>query len=378
MNNKDFGLILLSAGGTGGHMFPAAALARDLISRGYRVALATDPRGKALAKVFDGVPVHVLQAGTMGAGLKGKVLGLARLSVGMAQAWSLLGKLRPAVVVGFGGYPSVPAVYMAQRMGIPTVIHEQNAVLGRANKMLAPRADRIAMSWPQPESALDKALRDRVVVTGNPVREDIAALFTKPYPALKQDGTLRIFVMGGSLGASVFATIVPGALANLPAAQRTRLEVTQQCRADDLGTTRQIYEIAGIKAHLETFFFDVPERLAQAHLLICRSGASTVAEVAAAGRPAIFVPYPHHADHQQKINAESIADVGGAWVMTQDGFTKDALMARIETFLQNPETLFRAAEAARGCGRPDAARKLGNVVTAIASGWDARRTEEAT
>lgn len=375
--DKEYGLILLSAGGTGGHMFPAAALARDLISRGYRVALATDPRGKALAKVFDGVPVHVLQAGTMGAGLKGKAMGMARLSVGMAQAWALLGKLKPAVVVGFGGYPSVPAVYMAQRRGIPTVIHEQNAVLGRANKMLAPRADRIAMSWPQPEAALDKALRERVIVTGNPVRDDIAALFTKPYPALKQDGVLRIFVMGGSLGASVFATIVPGALANLPAAQRARLEVTQQCRADDLALTKEIYEIAGIKAHLETFFFDVPERLAQAHLLICRSGASTVAEVAAAGRPAIFVPYPHHADHQQKVNAESIADAGGAWVMTQDGFTKEALMARIETFLQNPETLFRAAEAARSCGRPDASRKLGNVVMALAAGWDRQGEQES-
>lgn len=375
MTDKDYGLILLSAGGTGGHMFPAAALARDLISRGYRVALATDPRGRALAKVFEDVPVHVLQAGTMGAGLKGKVLGLSRLGMGMAQAWGLLGRLKPSVVVGFGGYPSVPAVYMAQRLGIPTVIHEQNAVLGRANKMLAPRSQRIAMSWPQPEAALDQSLRQRVVVTGNPVRDDIAALYTKPYPALKQDGVLRIFVMGGSLGASVFATIVPGALANLPPAQRARLEVTQQCRADDLGLTKEIYEIAGIKAHLETFFFDVPERLAQAHLLICRSGASTVAEVAAAGRPAIFVPYPHHADHQQKVNAESIADAGGAWVMTQDGFTKEALTARVETFLQNPEALFRAAEAARSCGRPDAARKLGNVVMALAAGWDGRKAE---
>ena len=376
MTDKDFGLILLSAGGTGGHMFPAAALARDLISRGYRVALATDPRGKALAKVFEGVPVHVLQAGTMGAGLKGKLTGMARLSLGIAQAWKLINKLKPAVVVGFGGYPSVPAVYMAQRLGIPTVIHEQNAVLGRANRMLAPRAQRIAMSWPQNDPSLG-GMQDRIVVTGNPVREDIAALFTKPYPALKQDGTLRIFVMGGSLGASIFSTIVPAALANLPPAQRARLEITQQCRADDLPTTRVIYEIAGIKAHLETFFFDVPERLAQAHLLICRSGASTVAEVAAAGRPAIFVPYPHHADHQQKVNAESIADAGGAWVMPQDGFTKDALTARIETFLQNPETLFRAAEAARSCGRPDATRKLGNVVTALASGWDAGKNGKA-
>ncbi|MBU0799897.1 MAG: undecaprenyldiphospho-muramoylpentapeptide beta-N-acetylglucosaminyltransferase, partial [Alphaproteobacteria bacterium] len=369
MNNKDFGLILLSAGGTGGHMFPAAALARDLISRGYTVALATDPRGKALAHVFGSdIPVHVLQAGKLGGGIKGKVTGMAKLSLGMIQAWQLIGKLKPSVVVGFGGYPSVPAVYMAQRCGIPTVIHEQNAVLGRANKMLSSRAARIAMSWPQQDGALDKASSTRVVVTGNPVREEISTLYTRPYPALKQDGTLRIFVMGGSLGASIFSTIVPQALANLPPAQRARLEITQQCRAVDLATTREIYEIAGIKARLETFFFDVPELLGQTHLVVSRSGASTVAEVTAAGRPAIFVPYPHHADHQQKVNADSVADAGGAWVMTQDGFTKDALMARIETFLQNPETLFRAAEASRSCGRPDAARKLGNVVTALASG----------
>lgn len=371
MIQKDNGLILLSAGGTGGHMFPAAALARDLMARGYRVALATDPRGKALAHVFgDDVPVHVLQAGTLGAGLRGKVVGLCRLLFGIAQGGNLVTRLKPAVVVGFGGYPAVPAVFAAQRLGLPTIIHEQNAVLGRANRLLAPRATRIAVSWPVAVDSVDKALRGRVSITGNPVRDDIAALYTRPYPALQQDGVLRIFVMGGSLGASIFSTIVPQALASLPSAQRARLRVTQQCRAADLATTREIYDVAGIDAHLENFFFDVPERLAQAHLVISRSGASTVAEVTAAGRPAIFVPYPHHADHQQKMNADYVADAGGAWVMTQDGFTREALTARIETFLQNPETLYRAAEAARSSGRPDAARKLGNVVMELAAGWN--------
>lgn len=367
--DKDFGLVLLSAGGTGGHMFPAAALARDLITRGYRVALATDPRGKALASVFgEDVPVHVLQAGTLGAGIKGKVSGLARLSWGMMQGWQLVRRLKPVVVVGFGGYPSVPAVFAAQRLGVPTIIHEQNAVLGRANKMLAPRAKKIALSWPITDAGMDA----RAIVTGNPVRDDIAALYTRPYPAAKMDGPLRIFVMGGSLGAGIFSTIVPGALANLPLAQRARLDIVQQCRAADLNATREIYEIAGIKAELETFFFDVPAKLAQAHLIISRSGASTVAEVTAAGRPAIFVPYPHHADHQQKVNADSVADAGGAWVMPQDAFTKEALMTRVETFLQNPEILYRAAEASRGCGRPDAARKLGNVVMELAAGWNGK------
>jgi UDP-N-acetylglucosamine--N-acetylmuramyl-(pentapeptide) pyrophosphoryl-undecaprenol N-acetylglucosamine transferase len=184
---------------------------------------------------------------------------------------------------------------MAQRRGIPTVLHEQNAVLGRANAMLAPRAARIALSWAPPDGAPDNA-----VVTGNPVREEIAALYTKPYPALLQDGPLRLLIMGGSLGAGIFSQVVPGALAALPSAQRARLQITQQCRAADLTAVKEIYEVAGISARLETFFHDVPALLAQAHMVISRSGASTVAEVAAAGRPAIFVPYPHHADHQQR------------------------------------------------------------------------------
>jgi UDP-N-acetylglucosamine--N-acetylmuramyl-(pentapeptide) pyrophosphoryl-undecaprenol N-acetylglucosamine transferase len=367
--NKQSPLILLSAGGTGGHMFPAAALARDLISRGFRVALATDARGWKIAESFEkDIDIHVLQAGTLGAGIAGKVGGLARLTVGMAQGWQLVGKLKPDVVVGFGGYPSVPAVYAAQRRGVPTILHEQNAVLGRANALLAPRAARIALSWPNAE--FERNGGDRVVVTGNPVREDIAALYTKPYPALQTDGTLRLFIVGGSLGASIFSTVVPGALASLPGAQRARLDVVQQCREEDMAAVGDIYDVAGIRARLAPFFHDVPAILAQAHLVISRSGASTVAEVTAAGRPAIFVPYPHHADQQQKVNAESVADAGGAWVMTQEGFTRDALLARIETFLQNPETLFRAAEAARSCARPDAARRLGNVVTTLASGWD--------
>lgn len=362
-------LIVLSSGGTGGHMFPAAALARDLVSRGYQVRVVTDERGKKYEGNFGGVPFHVIQAGTMGAGVAGKISGMARLSIGMVQAFRLIDRLKPAVVVGFGGYPSVPAMYAAQAKKIPTVIHEQNAIMGRANAFLTAKAERIALSLPYTEG-LDESDAARTVVTGNPVREDIAALYTRPYPVLEKDGVFRLCVMGGSQGANIFAEVVPATLVKLPAVYRSRLEVTQQCREEDLSFVRGAYEKAGIKARLEVFFSDVANILSQAHLVISRSGASTVAEVSAAGRPAIFVPYPHNRDDQQKINADVVADAGGAWVMTQNGFTVEALLPRIETFLQHPETLFRAAEGARSCGKPDAARRLGNVVTALASGWE--------
>lgn len=362
-------LILLSAGGTGGHMFPADALAQDLISRGYRVALATDVRGKRFEPFAGGIPIHVLNSGTIGSGIVRKIRSVLALGMGFYQARKLLSDLKPAVVVGFGGYPSVPAVYAAQTKKIPTIIHEQNAILGKANVFLAPKAERIAVAWAHVEG-LDNTDESRAIVTGNPVRPDISGLYNKPYPTIEQDGPLRIFITGGSQGASVFSEIIPQALSKLPAHHRARLEIVQQVHDVDMGRVKGIYEGAGIKCDLRPFFKDMALQFEKCHLVIARSGAGTVSEVTTAGRPAIFVPYPHHADQQQKRNADAVADAGGAWVMTQNGFTAEALLARLETFLQNPETLFRAAENARSCGRPDAARKLGNIVMALASGWD--------
>lgn len=369
--NAEKPLIILSAGGTGGHVFPARALAHDLLSRQYRVALMTDDRGMRFADEFTAhdIPVYTIPSGTLGKGIWGKISGLVRLGFGIAKAWRLMRQLKPAVVIGFGGYPSVPAVYAAQKRGISTIIHEQNAIIGRANALLAPKADRIALSIPQ-SSGLDEADIVRSVVTGNPVREDITALYTKPYPMLDTNGPFHILVFGGSLGAKIFAETVPAALASLPDMYRPRLRVVQQYRDDEHDALRAVYDKAGIAATLTRFIGDMPEQLAQAHLVIARSGASTVAEVSIAGRPAIFVPAGYHKDQQQKRNADAIADVGGAWVMTDHAFTPDVLAQRIEGFLQNPEILFRAAEASRSCARPDAARKLGNLVTAIASGWD--------
>lgn len=367
--NEKAKTILLSSGGTGGHMTPAGALAHDLVSRGYRVEIVTDVRGRKYQSMFPGMNMHVVRAGTMNKGITGKVGGLANLGLGILQAMKLIRRLKPAVVVGFGGYPSVPGVYAAQKLGVPTIIHEQNAIIGKANALLAGKADKIALSLPD-VVGLDEDEKNKCIVTGNPVRPEIAALYTKPYPALDRDGQLRILVLGGSLGASVFSTVVPEALSKLSPAHKARLDIAQQCRPEDLPKTRELYAAAGIRAFLSLFFEDMAAELEKAHLIITRSGASTVAEVTTAGRPAIFVPYPHHKDQQQKMNADAVADIGGGWVMTESGFTPEALLARIETFLQNPETLFRAAENAGSCGKPDAARKLGNLVTSIASGWE--------
>lgn len=360
--------IVLSAGGTGGHVMPAQALALDLLSRGFEVEIFTDARGLKFRPLFGDIPVHEIRAAALGGGLPGKVRGLTELGLGVWQAGRLLSRIKPAVVVGFGGYPSVPGVYAAQWLGIPTILHEQNAVIGRANALLARRAVRIAASMPHVRG-LDETEQAKTVRTGNPVREGIAALYNKPFPALEENGKLRILVMGGSLGAAVFSRVLPAAFAKLPANHRARLHIVQQCRDDDLESVRRQYAQAGITAHLEPFIADVAGELEKAHLVIARSGASTVAEVTAAGRPAVFVPYPHHKDQQQKVNADTVADAGGAWVMTENGFTPEALLARIETLLQNPSALFRAAENARKCGKPDAARRLGNLVTEIASGW---------
>ncbi len=369
MSNNKTKTILLSAGGTGGHMTPAQALGKDLLARGFKVELATDERGMKYAAMFEGIPIHLLKSGTSCAGIMGKVRGALSLMLGCVQSIGILRRVKPCLVIGFGGYPSVPAVFMAQRMKITTIIHEQNAIIGKANAFLAPKAERIAFSLPY-ITGLDEVDKIRAVVTGNPVRAEIAALYNGAYPNFDEDGTLRILIMGGSLGASVFSEIVPQTLAKLSMEYRGRLHIVQQCREGDLENVRALYEESGIEATLATFFDNIPDELSKAHLIIARSGASTVAEIAASGRPAIFVPYPHHKDQQQKLNAEAIADAGGAWVMTEKGFTCEALLAKIETFLQNPQILFRTAENSRKCGKPDAARKLGNLVTAIASGWD--------
>jgi UDP-N-acetylglucosamine--N-acetylmuramyl-(pentapeptide) pyrophosphoryl-undecaprenol N-acetylglucosamine transferase len=358
-------LVLLAAGGTGGHVFPAEALAQSLMERGYRLGLVTDRRGHAYGGTLGSLETFRIAAGGIaGRGLLSKVRAVAELGLGVIQARALLKRERPAAVVGFGGYASVPTMVAATMLGIPTAIHEQNAVLGRANRLLAGRVNRIATSYGAVQH-MDAAWKPKLTHTGMPVRAAIAALRDAPYPALADGQPIRLLVLGGSQGARVLSEVIPAALATLPEGIRSRLQVAQQCRPEDLETVRAAYAGTGIDATLESFFADVPERMSAAHLVIARSGASTVAELTALGRPAILVPYPHAIDDHQTANARAVDEAGGAWLMPQPAFTSEALAGRLESLFTQPGTLARAAGCARAAGRPDAAAQLADLVAAL-------------
>lgn len=358
-------LVLLAAGGTGGHVFPAEALASVLIERGFRLGLVTDRRGHAYGGTLGSLETFRISAGGIaGRGLMNKLRAVAELGLGVIQARSLLKRLRPAAVVGFGGYASVPTMAAATLLGLPTAIHEQNAVLGRANRLLAGRVHRIATSYAN-VLHVDPAWRDKLTHTGMPVRAAVAALRDAPYPALTEDGPIRLLVLGGSQGARVLSEVVPSALAALPDAIRSRLSVAQQCRPEDIEAVREAYAGSGIDATLASFFADAPDRISAAHLVIARSGASTMAELTALGRPAILVPYPHAIDDHQTANARAVDEAGGAWLMPQPAFTSDALASRLEALFTQPGTLARAAGCARTAGRPDAAAQLADLVAAL-------------
>lgn len=358
-------LVLLAAGGTGGHVFPAEALAQTLIERGWRLGLVTDRRGHAYGGTLGSLETFRIAAGGIaGRGMLSKVRAVAELGLGVIQARAILKRERPAAVVGFGGYASVPTMVAATLLGIPTAIHEQNAVLGRANRLLAGRVNRIATSYGAVEH-LDPAWQAKVAQTGMPVRAAIAALRDTPYPALAEGQPIRLLVLGGSQGARVLSEVIPAALAALPEGLRARLSVAQQCRPEDLDMVRAAYARTGIDATLDSFFADVPERMSAAHLVIARSGASTVAELTALGRPAILVPYPHAIDDHQTANARAVDEAGGAWLMPQPAFTSDALAGRLESLFTQPGTLARAAGCARAASRPDAAALLADLVSAL-------------
>ena len=364
MPNAKSPLIVLAAGGTGGHVFPAEALARELLGRGFRVVLVTDRRGGTFSAELS-VPVHRVRARPLGKGFFGKIRSLADMGLGVLQAARLLRKQKPAVVVGFGGYPSLPTVYAAARAGIPIVLHEQNAILGRANKVMADKARLVATAFPH-VVGLKNA---RVLRTGNPVRAAFAALRATPYASLGDNDPVRLLVLGGSLGAHVLSHVVPRALALMPASLRRRFIIAQQCRAEDLESARAAFAGAGIDAELSPFFRDVPERMANAHIVISRSGGSTIAELTAIGRPAILVPFPHGHAGEQTANAEAIAEAGGAWIIPEQAFTPEALAVRLEALLTLPVNLAKAAAAARAWGTVSAADALADgVVEALKSG----------
>ncbi len=353
--------VVIAAGGTGGHFFPAEALAAELVRRGQRIVLFTDARSGALAsKVFEGRERFVLRgAGIAGRGAWRGTKALALLAAGTLQARWILARLHAAVLVGFGGYPSVAPVLATRLMRHrpAVVLHEQNAVLGRANRMLARHVDLLALSH-DTTCFVPRGVPTRV--TGNPVRPAIAVLAGTPY--LPPEHDIRLLVLGGSLGARVFSDVVPAALATLPQSLRARLHVTQQCRPEDLDRVRDAYREAGISADLAAFFSDIAGLMAGAHLVIARSGASTVAELAAIGRPSILVPLPHAIDDHQTANARALADAGAAWLLAQSAFTPGALAQRLERLLGEPMLLEDAAGHAAMRGHAGAAVRLADAV----------------
>jgi UDP-N-acetylglucosamine--N-acetylmuramyl-(pentapeptide) pyrophosphoryl-undecaprenol N-acetylglucosamine transferase len=359
------GLVVLAAGGTGGHMFPAEALARALLTRGRRVALVTDSRGESWGERLPGVALHRIRAGRLSGNLLRKAFGLIELALGTLEAGRHLRALGPAAVVGFGGYPSVPTMLAAARQKRPTVIHEQNAILGRANRLLASRARGIATSFAE-VAGLDAADRARVTETGNPVRPAVTAMRGVPYIESRGDAGFEILVLGGSQGARILSAVIPAALAELPEPLRARLRITQQARPEDADGVRAAYAASGIAAEVRPFFDDVPARLARAQLVIARSGASTVAELTVMGRPAILVPYRYAADDHQSANARAVEAAGAAWVMSEADFTAEALSRHLAALMEAPESLAKAARAAHVLGRPDAAERLADLVLATA------------
>jgi UDP-N-acetylglucosamine--N-acetylmuramyl-(pentapeptide) pyrophosphoryl-undecaprenol N-acetylglucosamine transferase len=366
-------LIVLAAGGTGGHVFPAEALAAELTGRGYRLSLITDRRGGAYGGTLGNLETHRIRAG----GIAGKrFTALLRsgpeLAIGTLQSWSLLKGMQPRAVVGFGGYASVPTMLAATFGGYNTIIHEQNAVLGRANRLLASRVKRIATSFEGMRS-VPKSSLGKVVHTGMPVRPDVSAIRDIPYPELNDSGEIRMLVLGGSQGASILSEVIPEAVARLDADLRSRLLITQQCRPEDLDSTRAAYQRLAVNAELESFFDDIPERLAGAHFLVSRAGASTVSEAMTVGRPAILVPYPHAVDDHQTFNAHALDEAGGGWLIAQESFTPDGLAERLGSLLAVPRILARAAECARSSGHPDAAVRLADAVCDLIGGNDNSR-----
>ncbi len=352
---------VLAAGGTGGHMIPAHALAEELIRRGHRVALITDARGANIPGLFEGAEVHTLPAGRLTKSPFSWPSAAMGIYQGRAMAKRLYAEFEPSAVVGFGGYPAFPALSAAFARRIPTVVHEQNAVLGRVNRLVAGRVDAIATSYPQVQR-LKPAYQSHVHLVGNPVRDAVLALREQDYPPLDETGIFRLLVTGGSQGASVLSRVVPDGVSMLPPNFRRRLQVTQQCRAEDIDAVRARYDELGIPADLATYLPDLPERLGWAHLVIGRAGASTLAELTAAGRPAILIPLPSATDDHQSFNVVEMVDAGGARAIAEREFTPVELAKQMQKLGLDPAALTNAAKRAKSCGRPDATRDLADLV----------------
>jgi UDP-N-acetylglucosamine--N-acetylmuramyl-(pentapeptide) pyrophosphoryl-undecaprenol N-acetylglucosamine transferase len=352
----------LATGGTGGHVFPAEAVAVQLRERGIEPVLFTDRRGNSFSVE---APERRIRGGAIaGRNAWGRLRSIAELAAGCMQARWALHRVSPRAVVGFGGYASVPTVLAAGLAALPTIIHEQNAVLGRANRLLAKRAGRIATAF-ETVAGLPSGTEHKVVRTGMPVRPSFARLCDRSYQPPDAVGPIRILVLGGSQGARVFSEVVPAAIDRLTARWRSRLVITHQCRPESLDAVEDAYRRIGIHAELSAFFDDVPQRLASAHLMISRAGASSVAEITTIGCPAMLVPYPFAADDHQMANARALVEAGAAWLIPQTEFTHEHLSTRLEELFTHPEMLVAAAARSREAGFDRAAARLADLVLEV-------------
>ena len=357
---------VLAAGGTGGHMMPAFALGTELLRRGHHVALVTDERGTKIPGCPDKIATHVLPAGRLGGGPRGWISAARNIWRGRGAAKRLYETFEPSAVIGFGGYPALPSLLAAFSSDIPTIIHEQNAVLGRVNRLVAHKVNAIATAYPDIQK-LEKRDLQKVHLVGNPVRDEVLELRHQPYPPLDEDGIFRVLVTGGSQGATILSTVVPDGLARLPLNLRRRLQVTQQCRPEDIEQVRKTYAEHQIPAELATYMPDLPEKLEWAHLVISRAGASTIAELTCAGRPAILVPLPSAMDNHQAFNVKEMVQAGGARAIAQPQFEPVELAKQIQKIALQPGALENAAKAAWSCGRPNAVADLADLVESFGS-----------
>lgn len=359
--------VVLATGGTGGHVFPAEALAGELAARGVSLALITDDRGRQWPGELARHPVHHVRGGSPSAGgIARRAANTLGLAMGTAQAIGVIGRVKPSVVVGFGGYASVPTLLAARFRGVPRIVHEQNAVLGRANRVAAAGARAIATSFRKVRHIADGD--PRIHLVGNPVRDAVRRLRDVAYEPPGADGPIRLVVIGGSQGAASFSTVIPEAIAALPEALRRRLRLTQQCRAEDLERVRSFYAARGIDAECAPFFRDFPARLAGAHLVVARAGASTVAELTTSGRPSVLIPFPHATEDHQRANALAVDEVGASILLAHEAFTAEALRRHLETLFAEPRRLADMAKAARDAGHPDAASRLADIVVDVMNG----------
>jgi UDP-N-acetylglucosamine--N-acetylmuramyl-(pentapeptide) pyrophosphoryl-undecaprenol N-acetylglucosamine transferase len=358
---------VLMAGGTGGHLFPAMALAQELRRRGHTIHLMTDHRVSSYGDNFPARETHIVPSATPSVGNPLKLAGAAlKILSGIIVAGGKLRGIKADAVIGFGGYPVFPPFLAARLSGVPGILHEQNAVMGRANRALGRYASKIALSFAKTQRA--EAFAAKSVLTGNPVRDRVRAVADTAYPELTADGPLRLVVFGGSQGARAFADLVPPAIAELPEAMRHRLRIVQQCRPEDLDRVAEAYRQAKVNVELQPFFADLPERMANAHLVIGRAGASTVAELTVLGRPAILVPLPGSIDGDQKNNAQVVDAAGAGWIVEQATLSPPSLATRLSSLFGDPTTLLAAAAAAKSLGQPWAVEQLADLAEGLSRG----------